>query len=149
MVFLLKLVFCSYYLLLLEKKAHIFSAPLIHKTILLNLCSVFTDNRLLLLLLLSYDTSLLTTKNIPNCTCDKSVVKGGNQTITVIANEGYQLNSNIVLYDAGTSVTSSYSDFTDENTKCVITHNVKGNLRITATAIKKTEKLSKEIIRNF
>lgn len=82
------------------------------------------------------------TTNMTNCTCDKSVVKGGNQTITVIANEGYQLNSNIVLYDAGTSVTSSYSDFTDENTKCVITHNVKGNLRITATAIKKTEKLS-------
>lgn len=82
------------------------------------------------------------TTNMTNCTCDKSVVKGGNQTITVIANEGYQLNSNIVLYDAGTSITSSYSDFTDENTKCVITHNVKGNLRITATAIKKTEKLS-------
>lgn len=82
------------------------------------------------------------TANMTNCTCDKSVVKGGNQTITVIANEGYQLNSNIVLYDAGTSITSSYSDFTDENTKCVITHNVKGNLRITATAIKKTEKLS-------
>lgn len=82
------------------------------------------------------------TANMTNCTCDKSVVKGGNQTITVIANDGYQLNSNIVLYDAGTSITSSYSDFTDENTKCVITHNVKGNLRITATAIKKTEKLS-------
>lgn len=82
------------------------------------------------------------TVNMTNCICDKSVVKGGNQTITVTANEGYQLNSNIVLYDAGTSITSSYSDFTDENTKCVITHNVKGNLRITATAIKKTEKLS-------
>ncbi len=82
------------------------------------------------------------TANMTNCTCDKSVVKGGNQTITVTANEGYQLNSNIVLYDAGTNITSSYSDFTDENTKCVITHNVKGNLRITATAIKKTEKLS-------
>lgn len=82
------------------------------------------------------------TANMTNCICDKSVVKGGNQTITVTANEGYQLNSNIVLYDAGTSITSSYSDFTDENTKCVITHNVKGNLRITATAIKKTEKLS-------
>lgn len=82
------------------------------------------------------------TANMTNCTCDKSVVKGGNQTITIIANDGYQLNSNIVLYDAGTSVTSSYSNFTDENTKCVITHNVEGNLRITATAIKKTEKLS-------
>lgn len=82
------------------------------------------------------------TANMTNCTCDKSVVKGGNQTITIIANDGYQLNSNIVLYDAGTSVTSSYSNFIDENTKCVITYNVKGNLRITATAIKKTEKLS-------
>lgn len=82
------------------------------------------------------------TTNLTNCTCDKSVVKGGTQTITIIANKNYQLNSNIVLYDAGNCITSSFSDFSDENTKCIITHNVYGNLRITATAIKKTEKLS-------
>ncbi len=77
-----------------------------------------------------------------NCTCDKSVVKGGKQTITVIADDGYQLNSNVVLYDSSSHITYTFNNFIEDNTKCVISHTVSGDIRISATAIKKTEKLS-------
>lgn len=80
--------------------------------------------------------------NLVNCYCDVTVVKGGIQTITVISNEGYEINSNIILFDSGTDLTYSYSDFTEDNTKCVITHDVQGDLRLEGVAVRKTDKLS-------
>lgn len=82
------------------------------------------------------------TTNLINCYCDVSVVKGGYQTIYIVACEGYELNSNIKLVDNGTHITSSYNDFIEENTVCEIYHDVKGDLYIEGVAVKKTEKLS-------
>lgn len=83
------------------------------------------------------------TTDLTNCTCNfVDEIPHGKTTIVITANEGYELNGVVELYDTYDYITSTFSDFTNDNTVCTITIDVKGDIEITAQAIVKVEELS-------
>lgn len=83
--------------------------------------------------------SVITT--LVNCSVDKTVVKD-DDNITITANTGYVLNSN-VSYKYN-HITHSNSHFSDDGTTCTINiSNCDTDVTISCSAVKKTEKLSK------
>ena len=78
---------------------------------------------------------------LKNCTCSHQYLFAGDQTITVVASPGYEFSGSISVKNQ-INIIQVFNNFIDDNTKCVININVSGNITLTATANKKTGKIS-------
>lgn len=87
--------------------------------------------------------SFTVTNNLVKCTnSNPSIVvnKGDIFSFTLTADLGYIFNTPIEVHNG--DVITNYSNFTDDNTKCIITiNNVTGNIIINGTAVEKPKTL--------